>query len=149
MLISILSFAASPLVPVRLILSDPARSTNCSVLVMTFSTLAGSTHSQVRVKIACDLLEAWFRLCEATILFLMPKWNNSMTSSSFEHSKINRFSTINWSFLFHRILSPFVLFLALRLERLRRSNTFSLYICRKETYQVICFPCFSFLCLIC
>ncbi len=77
---SIDSLAATPVVPVALIFSEPAKSTNYSLLVITLSRFEGSTVSIVIENIAWDLDEAWFRLCEATILFLMPEWNKLRTS---------------------------------------------------------------------
>lgn len=75
-----LSFAAWPVAPVKLVLSDPARSTNWSLLTTTFpysfrfilTIFWGSNASTVIVKMAWDLELAWFKLWEATILFLRP-----------------------------------------------------------------------------
>jgi len=50
--ISMDSFAVYPVVPVAEIFSDPAKSTNCSLLVTTLSRFEGSTVSIVIVKIA-------------------------------------------------------------------------------------------------
>ena len=72
LLISIASFAARPCAPVWLVLSLPAKSTSWSLLIMMLSTAALSIISSVNVKMACDLDDAWFKLCEATILFLTP-----------------------------------------------------------------------------
>lgn len=80
LLISIDSLAEMPVVPVAEIFSEPAKSTSYNLLVTTLSRFEGSTVSIVTVKIAWDLEEAWLRLCEATILFLIPAWNNCIIS---------------------------------------------------------------------
>lgn len=72
LLISIDSFYAKPVVPVADCLSDPARSTNCSLLTIKLSTAELSTISIDKVKIQWEREEAWFRLCEAITLFLTP-----------------------------------------------------------------------------
>ena len=72
LLMSMASLAARPVFPVWLDLSLPARSTNYSLLVTTLSTAELSMISTVRPKIACDLDDYAFKLCDATILFLIP-----------------------------------------------------------------------------
>ena len=69
---SMASLAASPVLPVWLERSLPARSTSYILLEMTLSTALLSIISRVREKMACERDEAWFKLCEATILFLIP-----------------------------------------------------------------------------
>lgn len=59
--------------PVKAYLSLPAKSTNCNLLIITFSGFLASIYSIERLSIVCDLLEELFILCEATTLFLIPK----------------------------------------------------------------------------
>jgi hypothetical protein len=96
-------FAAEP---VWLYLSDPARSTNYNLDTTTLSKLSIPTYSIVNESIEWDLLEELFILCEATTLFLIPKWYKAITSSTDLHSKVYKFSTENTSFLFHFSLRP-------------------------------------------
>ena len=91
----------------------------------------------VREKILWLLLENSFRLCVANTLFYEPNLNSLTASSKVEHSNTYKFSTTNWSFLVHRILSPAyslskLAFVFLRLVSpltllgFKRSKTFSL-----------------------
>ena len=127
LLMSIASLAARPVFPVWDYRSLPARSTSYNLDTTTFSTLELSVISSVSVNIACDLEEAWFKLCEATTLFLIPLWNSDMACSASLHRKTNKFSTVNWSVLDHLIFNPCCCFLsALSVVLFKRSNTFSL-----------------------
>ncbi len=67
--ISIDSLAWIPVVPVRLYFSEPAKSTSCSRLTVTFALDLISYASMVKEKILWLLLENSFKLCEANTLF--------------------------------------------------------------------------------
>ena len=69
---SIDSFWARPVLPVRAERSLPARSTSWSLALITLSIYWLSMISRLIVKSAWDRLDAWFRLWEATTLFLIP-----------------------------------------------------------------------------
>lgn len=60
--------------PVKAYLSLPAKSTNYSLLIITFSGFLTSIYSIERLSIVCDLLDELFILWDATTLFLIPKW---------------------------------------------------------------------------
>lgn len=108
LLISMLSFAWTPVVPVSPCFSEPAKSTSYSLLTVNDSPpCLRSCDSTVIVKIVCDLEDRSFKLWDASILFLLPNLNNSIASSGVWHSKTYRFSTTNWSFFVHLILRPY------------------------------------------
>lgn len=106
LLISILSLACTPVVPVKLCFSEPAKSTSYKRLTVTLTCDLISCVSMVREKILWLLLENSFKLCEANILLVDPNLNNFKASSADWHSKTYKFSTTNWSFFVHLILSP-------------------------------------------
>ena len=110
---SILYLACLPSVPVSPILSDPAKSTSYNLLIRTLWGLILSKDSTLTVNILCDLEEDIFSLWEAVILFLRPILKYFITYSGDLHSKMNKFYTVNWSFLDHLSLSPDWLVLAI------------------------------------
>lgn len=82
LLISMLSLACYPVVPVRPCFSLPARSTSCSLLTVIDSPACLRSYcSTVRVKIVCEREDKSFKLWEARTLFFEPKRNNSIASS--------------------------------------------------------------------
>ena len=82
LLISILSFAYYPVVPVNPYFSDPAKSTNYNLLTVKDSPAClSSCYSTVKVKIVWDLEDKSFKLWDASTLFLLPNRNNSIASS--------------------------------------------------------------------
>jgi hypothetical protein len=143
LLISMLSLAYWPVVPVSPCFSEPARSTSYSLLTVTVSELCfKSCDSTVRQNMVCDLEDKSFKLWDARTLFLEPNLKSSIASSGVAHSNTYRFSTTNWSFFVHLILRPWAYFyrstpayvppatfleprLLIELE-LSKSNTFSL-----------------------
>ena len=86
LLISIDSLFAA--LPVNAYLSLPAKSTSYNLLIITFSGFLASICSIAKLSIVCDLLDELFILCEATTLFLIPKWYKAKTSSGDLHSKV-------------------------------------------------------------
>ena len=128
LLISMLSFwATDDSFPVNEVFSDPARSTRSSLLTRKFSGFWRSTDSTLRLRIVCDLDEERLSLWEATILFLIPLWKCSKTSSAVLHSKTYKFSTTNSSFCFHRSRNPGDDWLILAIcTGFSKSNIFSL-----------------------
>jgi hypothetical protein len=95
LLISILSFACTPVVPVKLYFSDPAKSTSYNRLTVTFTWDLISYVSIVSENMLWLLLENSFKLCEAKTLFVDPNLNNFNASSADWHSNTYRFSTTN------------------------------------------------------
>ena len=72
LLISIDSLVAT--LPVWDWRSLPAKSTSCSALTIVLSGYLPSMHSRVIFSIEWEREDALFMLCEATTLFLIPKW---------------------------------------------------------------------------
>lgn len=141
LLISILSLACWPVVPVRPYFSDPAKSTSYSLETVTFWSLK-SCDSIVTVKMECERDEKSLRLCEASTRFRAPYLYKSSTSFAFAVSKTYKFSTTNWSFLVHLIRRPAypstfdalaLLLIPCTICGLSKSKTRSLYIYKKET----------------
>ena len=87
LLISILSLAWRPVVPVRLCFSEPARSTSWSRLTVILACDLTSWASTVNEKMLWLLLENSFRLCDARILFADPNLNSLSASAAVWHSK--------------------------------------------------------------
>lgn len=135
--ISMLYLAWRPSAPVTLNLSEPARSTSSILLDNILLGLWRYTLS-TRIVIIEWLLEDWtFSLCEAWILFLLPRMKYFISYYSHLHSKTNMFSTVNCSSLLQRKRKPSTLLdPTLRLfkdEGFNKSYILSLYIWRKET----------------
>ena len=72
LLISMLSFCVFPSTFVCSCLSEPAKSTNYSLLMTMLSGCSTSICSTVIENIVCDLDEAKFILCDPITLFLRP-----------------------------------------------------------------------------
>ena len=82
-----------PSVPVYELLSDPAKSTNYILLVMTWSGSSFKKDSILRVKMQWLLEDATLRLWVAIILLLIPFAISLSTSYGLWHSYIYKFST--------------------------------------------------------
>ena len=109
LLMSILSFANRPYVPVIQILYDPAKSTNSNLLNNAWLGLSFVKLSILIVIIEWLLEDCIFSLCAELILFFSPYKKNFISSYWFLYSNTNKFYTLNCSSLFHLKRNPFML----------------------------------------
>lgn len=123
LLMSMLYLASLPSLPVKAVLSDPAKSTSSILLLYTKDGSSFSKHLTLIVRMVWLLEELILSLWEPLTLLDKPTLTCCRSSWLSWHSYTNKFSTVNCSSLFHlkRRLFPLLAILGLKLPGLSRS----------------------------